>query len=200
MAAKKGPAKKSPARKASAKKAPAKKAAAKKVPAKKAAAKKAPARKAAVKQAPAKKAAVSRPAGNKTTENDASVEAYLAAIRDPARRNDCTALCALMARATGHPPRMWGPAIVGFGSYHFRYDSGREGDFLLVGFSSRASEIALYGLRAAPEAATLLAQLGRHKEAKGCIYLKTMADADQGVLARLVTTAAAAKQAASVAP
>lgn len=159
---------------------------------------------AARKKAAAKKSAGTKSAGNKTTGNkttgnkttatSASVDRYLAAIKDAARRRDCEALCALMAKATRHPPQMWGTAIVGFGSYHYRYDSGREGDFMLVGFSSRASEIALYGLRAAPDAAALLAKLGKHKEAKGCVYVRAMADVDAKVLERLVATAAVAKK------
>lgn len=146
------------------------------------------------KRTAAKKAAVKSSAGNKTTATSASVDRYLAAIKDAARRKDCEVLCALMAKATRHPPQMWGTAIVGFGSYHYRYDSGREGDFLLVGFSSRASEIALYGLRAAPDANALLAKLGKHKEAKGCVYVKKMADVDAAVLERLVATAAVTKK------
>ena len=82
-------------------------------------------------------------AKNKTQENDASVDGYLAAIKDEARRKDCQALAELMARATKEPAKMWGTSIVGFGSYHYKYDSGREGDICLVGFSSRKSEIAV---------------------------------------------------------
>lgn len=184
MAARKTTARPTPvARKDSAQKAPAKAVAGKKPAARKTA---------------AKKVAAKTSAGNKTTATTASVDRYLAAIKDAARRRDCEALCALMAKATRHPPQMWGTAIVGFGSYHYRYDSGREGDFMLVGFSSRASEIALYGLRAAPDAAALLAKLGKHKEAKGCVYVKAMSDVDTAVLERLVATAAVAKKKADV--
>lgn len=167
---------------------------AKPVAVRQAAAKQMAAKKPVAKKPVAKKAAAKKSAGNKTTATSASVDRYLAAIKDTARRKDCEALCALMAKATRHPPQMWGTAIVGFGSYHYRYDSGREGDFLLVGFSSRASEIALYGLRAAPDASALLAKLGKHKEAKGCVYVKKMADVDATVLERLVATAAVAKK------
>ena len=103
-------------------------------------------------------------AENKTQATDAPVEAYLAAIADETRRADCRALAALMARVTGHPATMWGTGIVGFGSYHYRYDSGRE---------------------------ALLARLGRHKAAKGCIYLRRLADVDPAVLAALVETSVA---------
>ena len=88
-------------------------------------------------------------AANKTKETGASVDGYLAAISDEARRKDCEALARLMAKATKHPPKMWGSSIVGFGSYHYKYESGREGDMCLVGFSSRKSDISLYGLNAA---------------------------------------------------
>ena len=183
------------ARKTTAKPKPAaKKLAAKKLAAKKLAAKKPTAKKAVAKKSAAKAPAANKASANKTTATSASVDTYLAAIKDAGRRNDCAALCALMAMATKYPPQMWGSAIVGFGSYHYRYDSGREGDFLLVGFSSRASEIALYGLRAAPNAEALLAKLGKHKEAKGCVYVKAMADVDAKVLEQLVAAAAVAKK------
>jgi hypothetical protein len=88
---------------------------------------------------------------------------------------------------------MWGPSIVGFGSYHYRYESGREGDMCLVGFSSRKSDISVYGLNAAVDAEGLLSKLGKHKAEKGCVYIKTLADVDQKVLAELVADAAAEK-------
>src|SRR5215471_5908861 len=88
-------------------------------------------------------------AENKTKETNASLQNYFAAISDDTRRKDCEALAKLMAKATGHPAKMWGPSIVGFGSYHYKYESGREGDSCLVGFSSRKGDISLYGLKAA---------------------------------------------------
>ena len=102
-------------------------------------------------------------AGNKTTQTTASADAYLAAIADPVRRADCEALAGLMRKATNEPPKMWGPAIVGFGSYHYVYDSGREGDMCVVGFSSRKADITVYlqGLREGQDA--LLAGLGKHR-------------------------------------
>ncbi len=133
-------------------------------------------------------------AENKTKPTDATVDAYLAAIEPDARREDCEALAALMARATKYPPRMWGSSIVGFGSYHYRYDSGREGDACLVGFASRKGDISIYGLHAAADAAKLLARLGKHKTGKGCVYIKALADVDVKVLARLVADAASAKK------
>jgi hypothetical protein len=132
-------------------------------------------------------------AQNKTTQTEASVTEYLEAITDRARRADCKALAKLIATATRLPPKMWGPSIVGYGSYHYKYESGRQGDACLVGFSSRKGEISLYGLNAAPEAPKLLAALGKHKGGKGCVYIKSLADVDVKILAKLVASAATAK-------
>jgi len=133
-------------------------------------------------------------AENQTKATKSSVSSYLAAIKDPARRKDCEALAALMSKATKYPPQMWGSSIVGFGSYHYKYESGREGDMCLVGFSSRAGDISVYGLHAAPGAEKLLAGLGKCKAGKGCVYIKSLADVDQKALAKLVAAAAAAKK------
>ena len=133
-------------------------------------------------------------ARNKTRATGASVRSYLDGIGDDMRRSDCEALAKLMARATKHPPKMWGSSIVGFGSYHYKYESGREGDACLVGFSSRKGDISVYGLHAAVDAEGLLATLGGHKAGKGCLYIKTLADVDLKVLAKLVASAAAEKQ------
>ena len=132
-------------------------------------------------------------AENKTKATEASVQRYLAAIDDDTRRKDCQALAKLMADATRCPPKMWGSSIVGFGTYHYTYDSGREGDACLVGFSSRKGDISVYGLHAAVDAKRLLDRLGRHKAGKGCVYIKTLADVDLTVLAKLVANAAAEK-------
>ncbi len=133
-------------------------------------------------------------AENKTKETLASVEAYLAAIGDATRRKECEALAKLMAKATQQPPKMWGPSIVGFGSHHYRYDSGREGDTCLVGFASRKGDISLYGLNAAPSHEVLLPKLGRHKAGKGCLYIRSLGDIDLKVLEQLVAEAAATKR------
>lgn len=129
-------------------------------------------------------------AENKTKPTEVKVETYLAGIADDARRKDCAVLAALMAEATGFPPVMWGPAIVGFGSRHYQYESGREGDTCLVGFSSRKGEIALYGLNAAPGQAELLARLGKLKVGKGCVYLKSTRGLDLEILAQVIAKAA----------
>ncbi|OAI48942.1 hypothetical protein AYO44_06550 [Planctomycetaceae bacterium SCGC AG-212-F19] len=133
-------------------------------------------------------------AENKTKETGVSVDRYIAAIKDEARRKDCESLVKLMARATKHPPKMWGSSIVGFGSCHYRYESGREGDTCLVGFSSRKNEISVYGLNAAPGHEALVAKLGRHKVGKGCMYIRRLSDIDLNVFEKLVGDAVAAKK------
>jgi hypothetical protein len=133
-------------------------------------------------------------AENKTKATKASVQEYFAAIQDETRRKDCQRLARLMSKATEEPAAMWGPSIVGFGSYHYKYDSGREGDMCLVGFSSRKGDISVYGLMAAVNAEGLLGKLGKYKAGKGCLYLRSLADVDQKVLADLVASAAAEKK------
>jgi hypothetical protein len=135
-------------------------------------------------------------AENKTKETGASVDQYLAAIKDEARRKDCEALAKLMARVTKQPAKMWGSSIVGFGSYHYKYESGREGDMCLIGFSSRKSEISVYGLNAGANHEELLARLGKHKMGKGCAYIKSLSDVDLKVLEKLIADAVAAKRGA----
>jgi len=126
---------------------------------------------------------------NKTRETDASVADYLSSIDDKARRDDCITLAKLMQKAVGEPPKMWGSSIVGFGTHHYKYDSGREGDICLVGFASRKNEIAIYGLRSAPQAEELIAKLGKHKSGKGCVYVRSLRDIDLVVLEKLVAAA-----------
>jgi hypothetical protein len=133
-------------------------------------------------------------AENKTKMTEASVDGYLAAIQDESRRKDCEALSALMAKATQQPPKMWGTSIVGFGSYHYKYESGREGDSCLVGFSSRKGDITLYLVASFPGQQELLAKLGKHKLGKGCLYIRKLSDVDTGVLEQLVSGAAAQRQ------
>ncbi|RZA32109.1 MAG: DUF1801 domain-containing protein [Lysobacteraceae bacterium] len=134
-------------------------------------------------------------AENKTRANGASVRAYLDAIPDAARRQDCEALSALMERVTGKPPVMWGDSIVGFDSYHYKYDSGREGDAPLAGFASRKGDISIYLSCDDPPLQALLEKLGRHKMGKACLYLRCLGDVDLAVLEQLVHEAAAATRA-----
>jgi hypothetical protein len=133
-------------------------------------------------------------AENKTKVTDASVESYLAAIADEARRQDCEALTKLMTQATQQPPKMWGSSIVGFGSYHYKYASGREGDSCLTGFSSRKSDITLYLVANFPGQEELLAKLGKHKRGKGCLYLRQLSDVDPKVLEQLIVGSVAERQ------
>jgi hypothetical protein len=124
---------------------------------------------------------------NKTQLTEASVEEYLANITDESRRADCQALTKLMAGVTRQKPRMWGANIVGFGSYHYKYDSGREGDMCLAGFSSRKDSISVYVLVDTPAQKQLLAKLGKHKTStSSCVYLKRLADVDQNVLKQVI--------------
>ena len=133
-------------------------------------------------------------AENKTKATEASVKDYLSAIADEARQRDCVALARLMTRATKQPPKMWGPSIVGFGSYHYKYESGREGDSCLTGFASRKGDISIYGVAGFPGSDALLAKLGTHKMGKGCLYVRRLSDIDLEVLERLVAGAVAAKK------
>ncbi len=123
---------------------------------------------------------------NKTQVTGASVQEFLEAIEHPVRRADGFKLLELMARVTAEKPDMWGPTIVGFGSYHYKYATGREGDAAAVGFSPRKASLSLYGLSSAPEAPGLLAKLGKHKVGAGCVYVNKLADVDLDVLAELV--------------
>jgi hypothetical protein len=122
---------------------------------------------------------------NKTRPTTASVEEFLACVEHPVRRADGLVLADLMGRVTGEPAVMWGPTMVGFGSYHYRTVSGREGDYLVVGFSPRKSSLSLYGLTYAPESEGLLERLGKHKRGAGCLYVNTLADVDASVLEEL---------------
>lgn len=123
---------------------------------------------------------------NKTKPTTASVTSYIDAIDDPARRADAKELTKLMQRASGEKPTLWGPSIVGFGKYHYRYDSGREGDAPLVAFSSRKAALVLYGLLGHRDAKDLLPKLGNHTTGKGCLYIKKLADVDSGILEKLI--------------
>ena len=128
-------------------------------------------------------------AENKTKATVASPQAYVAAIEDETRRKDCADLMAWMGRVTGSPPVMWGAAIVGFGVHRYPLAGGKVGEICAVGFSSRKSDIVLYGVAGTDAAAPLLATLGKHKVGKGCLYVKRLADMDLQVLQALVIRA-----------
>ena len=131
-------------------------------------------------------------AANKTKPTKLSVKAFVDALPDQTRRADAKALVTLMQSATGEKPKMWGPSIIGFGAYHYIYDSGREGDMPLVGFSPRKAATVLYNVRAFNADEALLPKLGKHTTGKGCLYIKRLADVDETVLEAMVVNAVAA--------
>src|SRR5713226_6648744 len=131
-------------------------------------------------------------ADNKTRPTKASVAAFIDALTDQTKRADAKVLVKLMQSATGEKPKMWGPSIIGFGSYHYTYDSGREGDMPLVGFSPRKAATVLYIHTGFSDHPALLAKLGKHTTGKGCLYIKKLADVDQKVLEEMVVKSVAA--------
>ena len=133
-------------------------------------------------------------ADNKTQPTDLNVPAFLDGCPDELRRNDAKALVKLMRKVTGKEPAMWGPSIVGFDSFHYKYESGREGDMPIVGFSPRKAANVLYGALGVEGADALLAQLGKHTTGKGCLYIKKLADVDVTVLETLLRNAVTAKR------
>ena len=122
----------------------------------------------------------------KTTKTGASVAEFLAGVADPKRRADAQAVAALMAEVTGAEPTMWGTAIVGFGSYHYRYASGREGDWPAVGFSPRKQALTIYVSGGFDGYDDLLTKLGPHSTGKSCLYLKRLSDVDEQTLRALI--------------
>ena len=134
-------------------------------------------------------------AENKTKVTNVSVEAFLASVPDVGKRADALALIEMMQTATGEKPQMWRPSIIGFGTYHYRYESGREGDSLLVGFSPRKAALVLYIVTGFRGAEPLLAKLGKHTTGKSCLYVKRLADVDLTVLRKLVDESVVAMRA-----
>ncbi len=131
---------------------------------------------------------------NKTRPTEISVTTFVGTLTEPARRSDAKAMTKMMKRATGEKPKMWGPSIIGFGTHHYKYESGREGDTALVGFSPRKSATVLYGVAEFKGAAKLLARLGKHTTGKGCLYIKNLSDVDLKVLEELIVKSVAAKR------
>lgn len=123
---------------------------------------------------------------NKTKETDQSVQAFLDAVEDEGKRKDSYALLQLMQEVTGFDARMWGASIVGFGSYHYKYESGREGDSSLVAFSPRKQNLTLYISSGIEGLEELLGKLGKHKTGKGCLYINRLEDVNKDVLKELV--------------
>ena len=134
-------------------------------------------------------------AANKTKATKLSVTAFIGALTDPSRRADAKVLVSLMESAAGEKPKMWGPSIIGFGNYHYTYDSGREGDMPLIAFSPRKSTTVLYSMIAFSGSEALLAKLGKHTTGKGCLYIKKLADVDQQVLTTMIRKSLAASRA-----
>ena len=122
----------------------------------------------------------------KTKKNDASVENFLNSVADQTRREDSLSLLGLMRDVTGEEAKMWGSSIVGFGSYHYVYQSGREGDWMLTGFSPRKQNLAIYIMAGFSDYGPLLEKLGKHKTGKSCLYVNKLADVDINVLRELV--------------
>ncbi len=122
----------------------------------------------------------------KTKRHDGDVNEFIDAVENPRRREDARRVLELMREVTGEPPKMWGSSIVGFGSYHYRYASGREGDWMITGFSPRKQNLTIYIMPGFSEFAGLLDRLGKHKTSKSCLYLNKLDDVDLEVLAELV--------------
>jgi hypothetical protein len=122
----------------------------------------------------------------KTQRNSASVKGFLDAVPDERRRKDARAVSALMEEVTGEKPAMWGDAMVGFGSYHYKYDSGQEGDWPLVAFAPRKDSLTLYIMPGFEEYGGLLEKLGKHKTGRSCLYIKSLDDVHLPTLKTLV--------------
>lgn len=130
------------------------------------------------------------PAKSKTTAKSTDPVAFIAKVKGAGRRRDSEELVAMMQDVVGEPPKMWGATIVGFGTLHYKYASGREGDICLTGFSPRAEALVLY-LGSVLEDAKLMAKLGKHRTGKGCLYIGKLDDVDRGVLRRLIAKSVA---------
>ena len=125
-------------------------------------------------------------AENKTRPTDASVEGYIASRANPQQRTDCRELMGLFKKITRSSPRMWGPSIVGYGSYTYSYESGRTGEAPLTGFAIRGRELVVYLVAEEKEQRSLLSKLGKHKMGKSCLYFKQLDDLDRSALEKLV--------------
>lgn len=126
-------------------------------------------------------------AENKTKPTRASVTSFLNGIEDKQKRADCKKVAAMMRAATGSRAKMWGANIVGFGRYHYKYASGREGDFMLTGFSPRKQALTVYIMPGFSKFSALMSKLGNYKTGKSCLYIKHLADIDESVLQRLIS-------------
>ena len=124
-------------------------------------------------------------AANKTKETGADVSAFLANVADAGQRADADTLIELLKRLSDAAPKMWGPSIIGFGNYRYRYESGREGEMCRIGFSPRKGQTVVYVMGGFPRHAAIMAQLGKHKTGKGCLYIKRLSDVNLDALEEL---------------
>jgi hypothetical protein len=127
----------------------------------------------------------------KTRPTAASVDAFISAVPNDARRKDARTALALFKKVTGKAPKMWGPSIVGFGSYHYKYASGREGEMCMTGFSPRSTATVFYVMGGAPETDDLFKRLGKFSSGKSCVYVKNLADIDLGVMEKIIAKSVA---------
>jgi hypothetical protein len=123
----------------------------------------------------------------KTKPNDSSVVAFLGMIEPEQKRKDSFELLEMMKELTGENPKMWGDSIIGFGTYHYKYKTGREGDWFVSGFSPRKQSLTLYLMSGFEGEQELLSKLGKHKTSKGCLYIKKLSDVDRQILRKLVS-------------
>lgn len=123
---------------------------------------------------------------NKTKPTKLSVTEFMKGIGPPERQRDAKKVSAMMRAATGSRARMWGPSIVGFGQYHYKYESGREGDFMITGFSPRKQALTVYIMPGFKSFATLMKKLGKYKTGKSCLYIRRLSDVDETVLQKLI--------------
>jgi len=130
-------------------------------------------------------------AQNKTQPTQQKVSEFIAAIEDRRKRDDCRDLMKLMREITGNRPKMWGTSIVGYGKYHYRYASGREGDWFLTGFSPRKAALTIYIISGFQRYPGLMKNLGKFKTSKSCLYVKSLRDIERGVLVKLVSESVA---------
>jgi len=122
----------------------------------------------------------------KTTKNEASVDTFLNGVKDDQKREDSFKILEMMRRISGYEPKMWGSSIVGFGEYHYKYDSGREGDMCRMGFSPRAQNLSIYFMPGYIDFEDELSRLGKHKTGKSCLYIKRLSDVDESVLEEMM--------------
>ena len=130
-------------------------------------------------------------AENKTQRNDGDVMAYLESVQNKRRREDSLVVLKIMEEVTGEPAEMWGASIVGFGSYHYKYESGREGDFMISGFAPRKQALTLYIMGGFERHEELLAMLGKHRTGSSCLYINKLADVDLDVLREIISESVA---------